>query len=278
MTSRSELSGEPLIDPVLFRGKFMVERAAAVIRQKGNSLFDPSLENPAIEPVNGETLSLIRRTASRTSQLILLDGTASGLRLLTQSLGPSPWVKAIDMANIELQIHAPLSLQQAVTPALTLDAQGHVAVYISRDVCAPAGQDISLLRPCHGEVRVDVNIVAIELQPIIEARKRAGEWDYDAFGTTRTDKVDTRTIEEAIVVTLDLSRSMQQDFNPPDDDITRDPDVIAAETCLEHFGKRGITMIDALQSGMFAYVFFDHLYLLLNSRGEILYCHTGFHT
>lgn len=71
---------------------------------------------------------------------------------------------------------------------------------------------------------------------------------------------------------------MQQDFNPPDDDITRDPDVIAAETCLEHFGKRGITMIDALQSGMFAYVFFDHLYLLLNSRGEILYCHTGFHT
>ncbi|EED85029.1 predicted protein, partial [Postia placenta Mad-698-R] len=91
----------------------------------------------------------------------------------------------------------------------------------------------------------------MELQPIIEARKRAGEWDYDAFGTTRTDKVDTRIIEEAIVVTSDPSRSMQQDFNPPDDDITRDPDVIAAETCLEHFGKRGITMIDALQSASF---------------------------
>lgn len=67
---------------------------------------------------------------------------------------------------------------------------------------------------------------------------------------------------------------MQQDFNPPDDDITRDPDVIAAETCLEHFGKRGITMIDALQSVKSFIVTLDFIpsvvrYITRESYGQI---------
>lgn len=40
--------------------------------------------------------------------------------------------------------------------------------------------------------------VALKLQPLIDARKKTDEWDIDAFGSSRTDRVDTREIEEAV--------------------------------------------------------------------------------
>lgn len=38
----------------------------------------------------------------------------------------------------------------------------------------------------------------MRLQPIIESKKAANDWDIDAFSGTQTDKVDTREPEEAI--------------------------------------------------------------------------------
>lgn len=38
----------------------------------------------------------------------------------------------------------------------------------------------------------------MKLQPIIESRKAAQDWDIDAFCGAQTDKVDTREIEEAV--------------------------------------------------------------------------------
>lgn len=44
--------------------------------------------------------------------------------------------------------------------------------------------------------------VAVRLEPIIAARKAQDEWDVDAFAGSKTDKLDTREIEEAIGETL----------------------------------------------------------------------------
>ncbi|OBZ79334.1 hypothetical protein A0H81_00199 [Grifola frondosa] len=178
-----EISGEPLRDPVIYGGQ-IIERNAARIPygMRVNRLFvvNEALDIPALQ---------------------------------SYRLSTSPFSAAIDMANIEMQIHAPLSLTQVVTPALTLDEEGFNAVYISRGgPCAQPGEDIFLLRPCHGgEVGVDVNVVALRLNPIIEKRKAMGDWDIDAFGSSRTDRVDTREIEEAVVVALDLRFSKRRD-------------------------------------------------------------------
>jgi len=94
----------------------------------------------------------------------------------------------------------------------------------------------------------------MRLQPVIEARKQAGEWDIDAFGATQTDRMDTREIEEAIVVALDLSRSMEQNFNTSDDNsddyshkgITGK----AARIILDQFFNRGNILQDALQPAL----------------------------
>ncbi|KAL6299835.1 hypothetical protein BKA93DRAFT_571391 [Sparassis latifolia] len=193
------LSGEPLDDAVLY-GDILVNRAAVSIRRLGGVLFDPSVGTPEVTPVPIHVQRLIQSSGRKTSQLIVFNDSVEPVTILTHSLRPSTLAAGIDKANVELQIHAPLSLRGVVTPALTLDEVGFNAVYIARAApCSDGGEDGFLLRPCHGgEVGLDVNLVATKLQPIIERRKAIGEWDIDALGASRTDRLDTREIEEAI--------------------------------------------------------------------------------
>lgn len=100
-------------------------------------------------------------------------------------------------------------------------------------------------------------------------RKEAGDWDVDAFGNARADRVDTREVEEAVgefdqtstlnveaeylsVIALDLSRSMQDDFNRADrvriqDEV--DTDKRAQNAALERFRSRNEDISDAVPRG-----------------------------
>ncbi|THH31004.1 hypothetical protein EUX98_g3179 [Antrodiella citrinella] len=212
-----DLSGEPLRDPVRCNN-MIVERAAVMLRQRGGPLFDPVSTPLIIEsPPDDLSSTILRSTTHKMTLRHIMVAKAIVIpHLLSQKVAPTSLSRAIDVANLHLQIYAPLSLKdQAVTPAMTLDEAGFNAVYISRGgPCAEPGEDVILLRPCHGgETGIDVNAVAVRLQPIIEHKKALGEWEVDAFGTSRSDRMDSREIEEAVVIALDLSRSMGEEFD-----------------------------------------------------------------
>lgn len=133
----------------------------AILKSEGGQLYDPS-QDIVTTPPPAWLPTLLRRTAGRTRRLVILDTTLDVPPVLIPKLTPNTLSTAIQHANVELPIHAPLSLkQQAITPALTLDETAFNAVYISRGgPCGPADEDVFLLRPCHGgEVGVDVNVV-----------------------------------------------------------------------------------------------------------------------
>ena len=60
------------------------------------------------------------------------------------------------------------------------------------------------------------------MEPIIVQRKLLQEWTVDAFSGAGGDQVDTREVEEAIVVALDLSQSMTENFHA--DEVDSDSD------------------------------------------------------
>ncbi|KAI0920122.1 hypothetical protein AcV5_009939 [Taiwanofungus camphoratus] len=95
-----------------------------------------------------------------------------------------------------------------------------------------------ILRPCHGgEAAVDVNVVALKLQPLIDARKKTDEWDIDAFGSSRTDRVDTREIEEAV------------DFNQTDSNVDEEnSDQRAEQNLMNCFFRRRDGLSSAIES------------------------------
>ncbi|GBE87311.1 hypothetical protein SCP_1005590 [Sparassis crispa] len=135
-----------------------------------------------------------------------------------------------------------------------------------------------LLRPCHGgEVGLDVNLVATKLQPNIERRKAIGEWDIDAFGASRTDRLDTREIEEAIVVALDVSHSMGEKFDgdSEDEDSDVDFDDIALNEAMEEFSKRHYRTSDAL---MQAKIFLKNMDCLASVARYICHGETTLHS
>lgn len=139
----------------------LVERSSAVLREPGNALY-----NPAAPPINVTTPPddikfLIKRTGNGGSELVIIRNDLAIPEVLVNKLTLSALRIGINMANVELPIHAPLSLTSIITPALSLDEAGYNTVYISRG--GPCGsQDTFFLRPCHGgEIGVDVNAVSI---------------------------------------------------------------------------------------------------------------------
>lgn len=158
----SDLSGEPLRDPVTYDGK-VVERGMFNLKGIDGLLHDPTAFKVGCTPPPVHLPALLRRTAGRETCLTMLNATVEVPPVLIPSLVPTNLAVAIKMANVELPIHAPLSLTQGViTPALTLDEAGLNSVYISRgDPCGPSDKDLILLRPCNGgEVGVDPNVVS----------------------------------------------------------------------------------------------------------------------
>ena len=70
-------------------------------------------------------------------------------------------------AKNELSVLAPSTLPSAEAPALTLDREGLLAVYVGRAPCAVPGKDISIFRPIRGgEETIDVVSVEENFLPI----------------------------------------------------------------------------------------------------------------
>jgi hypothetical protein len=110
----------------------------------------------------------------------------------------------------EFSVLAPSALSSAESPALTLDREGLLAVYVGRAPCAQPGQDISIFRPMKGgEETIDVAVVAQLLVPILEERESEGTAIFDAFGDGFQRKF--KAPDEIVMVCVDCSNSMSQD-------------------------------------------------------------------
>jgi hypothetical protein len=125
----------------------------------------------------------------------------------------------------ELSVLAPSTLPSAEAPALTLDRDGLLAVYVGRAPCAQPGKDISIFRPTKGgEETIDVAIITQLLVPILEKREAEGTAIFDAFGDGFQRKF--KTPDEIIMVCVDCSSSMSEntDFIEIRDEDSEDED------------------------------------------------------
>jgi hypothetical protein len=125
----------------------------------------------------------------------------------------------------ELSVLAPSTLPSAEAPALTLDRDGLLAVYVGRAPCAQPGKDISIFRPTKGgEETIDVAIITQLLVPILEKREAEGTAIFDAFGDGFQRKF--KTPDEIVMVCVDCSSSMSEntDFMEIRDEDSEDED------------------------------------------------------
>ncbi|KAE9366198.1 hypothetical protein N431DRAFT_549163 [Stipitochalara longipes BDJ] len=128
-------------------------------------------------------------------------------------------------ARNELSVLAPSTLPSAEAPALTLDREGLLAVYVGRAPCAMPGKDISIFRPTkRGEETIDVAIVTQLLVPILKTREAEGTAIFDAYGDGFQRKF--RAPGEIIMVCVDCSSSMAEntDFMEIRDSDSEDED------------------------------------------------------
>jgi U-box domain len=109
----------------------------------------------------------------------------------------------------DLSVLAPSTLPSAEAPALTLDRDGLLAVYVGRAPCSQPGKDISIFRPTKGgEETIDVAIITQLLVPILEKREAEGTAIFDACGDGFQRKF--KIPDEIIMVCVDCSSSMSE--------------------------------------------------------------------
>lgn len=112
-------------------------------------------------------------------------------------------------ARNELSVLAPSTLPSAEAPALTLDREGLLAVYVGRAPCSQPGKDISIFRPMKGEEEtIDVAVITQLLVPILDMREAEGTAIFDSFGDGFQRKF--RAPDEIIMVCVDCSSSMSE--------------------------------------------------------------------
>lgn len=137
---------------------------------------------------------------------------------------------AVLCSRNNISVLAPSALPSAQAPALTLDREGNLAVYVGRPPCADPGKDIAIFRPMDGgEENVDVSIITQLLVPILGKRESDGTAIFDAFGDSFQRK--SKTPDEIIMLCIDCSASMQDDndFSEIKDD-QRVPDNTSVST------------------------------------------------
>ena len=107
----------------------------------------------------------------------------------------------------KLGVLVPSSLPSAEPPVLTLDRQGHLAVYVGRQSCARPGRDITMFRPANSsaEETVDVSIITQLLVPILDRRNADGTAVFEAFGDQHRRLKDP---DEVLILCMDCSSSM----------------------------------------------------------------------
>ncbi|OCL07298.1 hypothetical protein AOQ84DRAFT_342003 [Glonium stellatum] len=136
-----------------------------------------------------------------------VDGGDVDRVIISKELTDTQHLAALCSRN-KLGVLPPSTLPSAEHPALTLDREGLLAVYVGRPACAAPGKDIAIFRPTRGgEEHVDVSIITQLLIPILERRNADGTAIFDAFGDQNRQLKDP---DEIIMLCVDCSGSMRE--------------------------------------------------------------------
>ncbi|PVF92994.1 hypothetical protein CPB86DRAFT_142196 [Serendipita vermifera] len=210
--SRKRLTSPILMDSVV------VEKSFASLRQPKGLLYQSSSATvPQIVDMDKDALKVLKQL------LCHLRGasSASALALHIEHISPAPpshpyhlesvardFNLAIRHANkTDLVSRGPLDLksQSVVPPQIVVDEDGLLAVFTGRG-CGSI-RDVNFFRPTNdGDTEVDVNDVAHALEKVIPRRCAEDTWQLDSY--TGDSLISNRPPDEAIVLCLDLSESM----------------------------------------------------------------------
>jgi hypothetical protein len=217
---RNTFTMEPIANPI--QTPFgLVEEGYYEAFKEGGILYWKTGEQPlAALPLDERTRRVSLLCGGLISQITILDlnilnsitgyaskGDVDGI-IPPRELSDLNHLSALCSRN-ELSVLAPSALPSAEAPALTLDREGLLAVYVGRAPCAQPGKDISIFRPMKGgEETIDVAIITQLLVPILEEREAEGTAIFDAFGDGFQRKF--KAPDEIIMVCVDCSSSMSK--------------------------------------------------------------------
>jgi hypothetical protein len=216
---RNTFTMEPIADPI--QTPFgLVEQGYYEAFQQGGILYWKTGESPlSVLPLDERTKRITLLCGGAIPQITILDlnklnSTPSyadkgglGHVIPPRELSDLSHLSALCSRN-KLSVLPPASLPSSDAPALTLDRDGLLSVYVGRAPCAQPGKDISIFRPTEGgEVSVDVSIITQLLVPILAQRESEGTSIFDAFG----DGIrQFKSPDEVIMVVVDCSHSMSE--------------------------------------------------------------------
>lgn len=105
---------------------------------------------------------------------------------------------------MDLPVTLSAQLHNAQDPCLTLDEEGHQAVYLGRQACAGPGEDFLCFRPVRKtEAGIDVAAVMQKVQPHIDAHKRESTYMFDQSSSDNLRKVGQP--DEIVISCVDTS-------------------------------------------------------------------------
>ncbi|KAK7050214.1 putative bifunctional E2/E3 enzyme [Favolaschia claudopus] len=218
------LSRKRLQDPVSFNAA-VVERSVAALYQPYGPLYRPHSQLPsseqssAVEQLDAahgvrKLLSALRGLSSGTALLLKVECVGAAPQKMLGALDSAgrDFVGAIRVANRgDLVSQGPLELKSVdvVPPRIVVDQEGLLAVFTGRG-CGTT-RDVQFFRPTKGgDTDVDVNDVSHSLERIIPGRKAEDTWLVDSFGDINDALRPVRPPDEAIIICLDLSESMNR--------------------------------------------------------------------
>jgi hypothetical protein len=233
---RNTFTMEPIINPV--QTPFgLVEEGYYEALKEGGILYWKTGEPPLrVLPLDGRTKRISLLCGGKFSEITVFDlNSLNSLRryaddgevdrvIGSRELSDLHYLSTLCSRN-NLAVLPPSTLPSAEAPALTLDRDGLLAVYVGRPPCAAPGKDIAIFRPTRrGEENVDVSIITQLLVPILEQRESEGTAIFDAFGDGFQRKF--KAPDEIIMLCVDCSSSMGEnsDFAEIKDDDSDDKD------------------------------------------------------
>lgn len=194
-----------------------------------------------------QVLSRVATLAGGTKKQVVVynvDAVRSSSRYLdggdiSKIISPAEYNDLTFLANLcsrnQLSVTPPAKLASAIAPLLTLDRNGHLAVYVGRASCAEAGRDILMFRPTSvgEEETVDVSIITQLLEPILIERTADGTVVFEAYGDVYRKLAAP---DELTMICIDLSSSMGDRCGFSDIQGTEDADAEVQRSALSSAG------------------------------------------
>lgn len=181
------------------------------IKEDGDLPLREAYTTVALNIGSSSSTSLAEKQATRVKQLSADQDTEVSFfnpdilaTLSMRDLELSNDLQYLATLCADLPVTPPAGLHNAQEPCLTLDEEGHQAVYLGRQACAGPGEDFLCFRPVrNSEAGIDVAAVTQKLQPHIDAHKREGTWVFDQSSSDSQRKIEQP--DEIVVFCVDTS-------------------------------------------------------------------------